>query len=217
MHSPGTKLKGEPIRFDVLQAPDIDAMIHLIATAFSTAEPMGVAARVSTNDLSGFLQMLAGRTIGDGLTVVARSSTGQLVGGLLTDDFAIPPPLEIERLSPSFLPILEILESLDAQYRSRRTIRSGEYLHLFMLAVDPQFGGRGIAQGLVAHCIENGKRMGYRWAVTEATGLVSQQVFRRIGFEERARIPYCDFRYGGATVFASITEHDGVALMDKAL
>ena len=218
MHSKAPELTGEPIRFDVLQAADVEPMIHLIARAFSTAEPPAVAMGLSTADLTEFLRMLAPRAVADELTVLARSlADGRIVGALLTDDFAVPPPLEIERLSPRFLPIIAILESLDEPYRRESTMRPGDYLHLFMLAVDPQFGGRGIAQGLVASCLENGKRKGYRRAVTEATGVVSQQVFRKLGFEERLRIRYRDFRYGGEAVFASITEHDGVALMDRRL
>jgi len=88
---------------------------------------------------------------------------------------------------------------------------------LFMLAVDAQHGGRGIAQRLVEYCLENGTRKGYRWAVTEATGAISKRVFRKLGFEERFRIPYCNFKYCGEAVFSSITGHDGVALMDKSL
>ena len=193
-------------------------MIHLIASAFSAAEPPAVAMGLTVSELTEFLKMLAPTALEDGLTVVARSSAGnQLVGAMLTDDFASPAPLDPQRLSPGLLPIMGMLESLDDQYREGKEVRSGEYLHLFMLAVDPQFGGQGIAQGMVERCLENGLRKGYRWAMTEATGVISQRVFRKLGFEERFRIRYRDFRYQDAAVFAGITEHDGAALMDRAL
>jgi len=193
-------------------------MVHLIASAFSASEPPAVAMGLTVSDLTEFLKMLVPTALEDGVTVVARSSAGnRLVGAILTDDFARPAPLDPQRLSPGLLPIMAMLESLDDQYRAGRDLAAGEYLHLFMLAVDPQFGGQGIAQSMVEHCLENGACKGYRWAMTEATGVISQRVFRKLGFEERFRVRYRDFRYQAAAVFAGITEHDGVALMDRAL
>ena len=193
-------------------------MIHLIASVFSTAEPPAVAMGLSFADLSEFLHLLAPCALDDGLTVIARSyASDKVIGALLTDDFAVRAPLDPQRLSPRFLPILAMLDSLDDQYRSGREIRPGEYLHLFMIAVDPQFAGQGIGQRLVERCLDNGARKGYRWAVTEATGVISQRVFRNLGFEERCRISYRDFRYRDEAAFAAITGHDGAALMDRSL
>ena len=209
---------GDDISFGLLQAADVEAMIHLIGSVFSASEPPAVAMGLSVADFSEFLNPLAPRAVADGLTVIARSNVrDKVVGALLTDDFAMPAPLDLHRLNPGFLPILAMLDSLDDPYRSGMRIRAGEYLHLFMIAVDPQFGGRGIAQRLVEHCLANGTRKGYRWAVTEATGAISQRVFGKLGFEEQSRIRYRDFRYRDAAVFAGITQHDGAALMDRAL
>lgn len=208
----------DAIRYGVLQTTDVESMIRVLAAAFSTAEPPAVAMGLSFTELAEFLQLLAPQAVADGLTVVARScSRDAVVGVLLSDDFAAPTPFDPQRISKRFVPIFAMLESLDDQYRHERAIREGEYLHLFMLAVDAQFSGQGIAQRLVECCLENGLRKGYRWAVTEATGVVSQRVFRKLGFEERFRISYRDYRYGGEAAFASITDHGGAALMDKSL
>lgn len=209
--------KREDIRYEVLQPATVEPMIQLIAAAFSAGDPPAVAMRLSAAELREFLKLLAPSAVKDGLTIVARTADGKLAGALLTDDFAAPPPLDPAQFSPRFLPIFALLDSLDDRYRAEREIRQGEYLHLFMLAVDAQLSGRGIAQGLVQRCLENGARKGYGWALTEATGLVSQRVFGKLGFEERFRTVYRDFEYHGETVFASISGPDGVALMDKTL
>ncbi|MBZ5538165.1 MAG: GNAT family N-acetyltransferase [Acidobacteriia bacterium] len=57
------------------------------------------------------------------------------------------------------------------------------------------FGGRGVAQQLVATCLENGLKRGYRLAVTEATNSVSQHIFRRLGFADRVRRSYRNHRF----------------------
>ncbi len=206
------------LQYDVPQATDVDSMIDLLASAFSASEPPAVAMGLLYKDLAEFVSLLAPGAVEDGLTVVARdASAGRLAGVVLTDDFASPPTIDVRLISKKFLPIFAMLETLDTHYRQGRSIVPGEYLHVFMLAVDPAFAGRGIAQKLVQTCLLNGSKKGYRYAVTEATGVVSQRVFRKLGFEERDRVSYQDYMYGGEAVFASIVGHDGAALMEKTL
>ena len=98
-----------------------------------------------------------------------------------------------------------------------RTVRPGDSLHLFLLGVADRVAGRGVAQQLVAACLEHGARMGYRLAVTEATNKVSQRIFRKQGFVERVQRSYQTHRFGGRTVFESIAENGGPILMDRSL
>jgi hypothetical protein len=54
-------------------------------------------------------------------------------------------------------------------------------------------------------------------ALTEATGRISQRVFRKQGFVDRFSISYRDFTYEHKVVFASIQGHENASLMDKSL
>ena len=140
-----------------------------------------------------------------------------MVGALLTEDFASTQPEGLASLSPKFDPIFDILGQLDAEYRGGRAVPHGESLHLYLLGVAIAAAGHGVAKQLVATCLENGVRKGYRIAVTEATASVSQHVFRRLGFVERVHRSYKEYRFGGRAVFASIAEHGGPILMDRHL
>ena len=94
----------------------------------------------------------------------------------------------------------------------------GEYLHLFMIAVNHRHKGRKVAENLTRTCLENGIRKGYHTALTEATGVISQHIFgNKIGFVGRLEIPYKTFVYQGRRVFESIEGHTGTILMDKTL
>jgi ribosomal protein S18 acetylase RimI-like enzyme len=208
----------EPLGYEVAKPFDAEEVVRLLAAVFSQSEPPAVAMDLSFRDLEQFLQSLAPRAIADGLTLVARSRyTRKLAGVLLTDDFASPPALDLRQISSKVLPIFSLLETLDAQFRKGTTISPGEYLHLFMLAVDGQFAGRGIGQELVKACLANGFRKGYRKALTEATGRVSQHVFRKQGFTDRFSVSYRDFLYEGKAVFASIQGHESAILMERSL
>jgi|SRR5215470_4854948 len=201
-----------------LQVSDVDEIIRLLAKTFSASEPPAVAMGLTFNDFEQFVDLLCPPAVAGELTIVARDfETRQIAGVMLTDDFAVPPDLKPSQFSEKFLPILAMLDSLDEQYRQGRSIVPGQYLHLFMLAVDEQFAGRGIATQLVSACLENGRQKGYTHAVTEATGVISQHVFRKLGFVERDRISYQDYRYKGKPVFASIRDHEAAILMDRTI
>jgi len=203
---------------DVFSASDTAAVVELLARVFSAAEPPAVAMKLTQAEIERFVGLLCPAAAADGLTVVARAlDTNQIIGVLLTDDFGVPPTLDLSEVSDKFLPILTMLDGLDEQYRKGRGIVARQYLHLFMLAVDTHFIGHGIAQQLVAACLANGHRKGYTHAVTEATGVVSQHVFRKAGFTERLRVTYQDYRYDGRPVFASIRDHTATILMDRAI
>src|SRR5436309_2767421 len=126
------------------------------------------------------VRLFCPRARDDGLTVVARSAlTGEMIGALLAEDSASMPPDGLDQVSPRFNPIFDILGQLDAEYRDGRLMQPGESIHLFLLGVSERFTGRGVAQRLVAECLANAVRKGYRLAVTEATNRTSQHVFRK--------------------------------------
>jgi ribosomal protein S18 acetylase RimI-like enzyme len=197
---------------------DADAMAKLLAEVFSRYDPPAVAAGLSATEFEVFVHLLCPQVPADGLTVVARlAGSGELVGALLTEDSASAPPDGMDRLSAKFNPIFDILGQLEAEYWGNCKMHPGESLHLFLLGVSDRVAGRGVAQQLVAACLEHGKRRGYRVAVTEATNRISQHVFRKQGFVERVKRSYAVHRFDGQHVFASIAEHGGPILMDKSL
>ncbi len=212
-----SQLTDTGVEYDVLRDADVEATIHLIANAFSAADPPAVAMGLTAQDLAQMLGIIAPQAAKAGLTSIARlRSSGEVVGAMLSEDFAAPVTADVEDISQRFRPIFAMLGQLDVRYSPSRPA-SGEAVHLLMLAVGARFAGRGIAQGLVRSCLENASAKGYRRAVTEATGAASQHLFSKLGFQERLRITYQDFRYEGEAVFSSIADHGGTALMDRAL
>jgi len=206
------------IEYSVCTADDVGEMMRVLADIFSRSEPPAVAVGLTASEFEAFIELLSPNVIAEGLTIIARrADTGEMVGALLTEDSASPMPNGVNNLSPKFDPIFDILGELDAEYRGGHAIAHGESLHLYLLGVSSSAAGHGVAKQLVASCLENGARKGYRLAVTEATGKVSQHVFRRLGFSERVQRSYEQHRFNGRAVFASIAEHGGPILMDRPL
>ena len=206
------------ITYSTCTASDADEVARLLGEVFADRDPPAVAAGITSSEFEAFVRLFCPRAASEGLTIVARSvATDELCGALLTEDSASALPDGIEKLSPKFEPIFDILGQLDDEYRKGETGQPGESIHLFLLGVAPRFGGKGVAKRLVAECLANGAGKGYRLAVTEATNKVSQHVFRKLRFVERVRRSYGEHRFNGQPVFASIADQGGPILMDKLL
>jgi ribosomal protein S18 acetylase RimI-like enzyme len=207
-----------PIEYSVYTASDADAMAKLLGEVFSRRDPPAVAVGLTAFEFEAFVRLFNPKTEAESLTIVARlSSTGELVGVLLTEDSASVMPDGVDRLSAKFDPIFDILGQLEAEYRGDSVVCPGESLHLFLLGVAEQVAGKGVAQRLVTTCLEHGVKRGYRTAVTEATNKVSQHIFRKLGFMKRVERSYQTHRFDGRAFFASIAEHGGPMLMDRLL
>ena len=193
-------------------------MAMMTAEAFARYEPVISSLGIPLEDFADFVRVLGPKAEQEELTVIARDQkTDQIIGAMITDDFAIEPPEEIRRLGDNFEPIWAILDELDTQYKQGRILPKGEYLHFFLLAVDHRQTGKNVARNLVQTCLENGIRKGYKTGVVEATGVVSQHIFRKFGFVDCFETPYKTFTFQGKRVFESIKGHHGIILMDKAL
>ena len=206
------------IAYGFAEESDLEDMTRLLGAVFSQHDPPAVATGVTPMEFEAFVRLLCPHIASAGLTIVGRTvETGELAGALLTEDSASPPASGVERLSQRFEPVFDILGQLDTDYRQGKPAVLGESLHLFLLGVAQAFGGHGVAQQLVASCLENGVRRGYRTAVTEATNSVSQHIFRKQGFVDRVQRTYRDHRYEGKAYFAAIDGHVGPILMDRTL
>jgi len=206
------------VNYSLFAATDTDEMSRLLGDVFAHRDPPAVAVGLTGSEFDAFVRLFCPRADAEGLTFIARSAaTGEIVGALLAEDSASALPVELNQISTKFDPIFDILGQLEAQYRGGRATQPGESIHLFLLGVSLGFAGKGVAQQLVASCLANGVRKGYRLAVTEATNKTSQHVFRKLGFTERVRRSYKDHRFEGQAVFISIAEQDGPILMDRRL
>ena len=212
-------LKETPgVRYELFDLSARDEMALLVSEAFIRYEPMAVAQNFSQKEFIEFINLLAPKAEKKKLTITAKDkATEKIIGTLIAEDFVSPLPSGMEKLSEKFGPIFALLDELDGRYKQKRDIKLGDCLHVYIVAIDQLRHGERSAQTLIGVCLENAIRQGYKVAVTEATGLISQHVFRKLGFVDRHEILYKTFAYEGRQVFESIAGHTGTILMDKVL
>jgi GNAT superfamily N-acetyltransferase len=210
--------EAEGVQYELFNISDLHEMAAMTAEIFTQYEPVISSLDISLDGFADFVRLLGPKVEQEELTVIARNQeTNQIIGAMVTDDFAIEPPEELRNLGDSFEPMWAVLDELDSQYKQGRVLPKGEYLHLFLLAVDHRESGKNVAKNLVQTCLENGIKKGYKTGVVEATGVVSQHIFRKFGFLDRFEAPYKTFTFQDKRVFESIKDHHGIILMDKTL
>lgn len=206
---------GIALEYRIYRNADAEPVTALLADVFPRHDPLALAAGVSSGDFAAFVRTLLPQADHDGLTIVACvPATGEIVGVMLTHDAAAYVPLELSDLSEKFEPIAGILGKLDAIGHAGREPQPGETLHLYLLGVSDRVARHGVGQQLVERTAENGLRRGYQIASAEATNSISQHIFRKCGFSERAQLSYRDYPFAGRPVFAELcrarrTDPDG--------
>jgi len=129
------------IRYGLLETEDLAEMAQVIGQVFSRSDPLGVAIGMTAEELQSFVLVFGTKAVAEGLTIIARKHSGELVGAIFSDDFGIPPP-DLENLPVSFAPVGALLERLDEEYLHTQIIVEGSHAHLNMLAVLPALAGR---------------------------------------------------------------------------
>jgi ribosomal protein S18 acetylase RimI-like enzyme len=207
------------IDFGPLDETTLDGAIRCISEVFVENEPMTRHLRITLDEFLHFAHATYPEIAREGLSFVARDQqTGEIIGVRVSEDFAKPPPPEIEGLSDKFFPLFALLESLTQKFATQRSVKPGTYAHLFMVAVRGEYTNRGIApimnEIFLRHVIEKG----FTHAVTEPTGRISQHVLiKKFGFNPLHRVNYDDFVFEGKRVFKGMEGHDCAMILEKDL
>ncbi|NMG08454.1 hypothetical protein DP117_16745 [Brasilonema sp. UFV-L1] len=82
-----------------------------------------------------------------------------------------------------------------------------------MLGVQDEYKNQKIATTLIQENLKLANSHNFSLAIAEATGLISQHIFRKLGFREQVTFFYDSYTFQGEKVFSSIKESAGCILM----
>jgi len=207
------------VQCSTLSYRDIEEAVECIAKTFSLGEPMTSLLQITENEFRYFARIFIEKTAQEGLSVVARNAeTGQFLGCIICEDYVTDLPEGIGMISPNFGPIVELLDTLGANYKADNNVAKGEIYHLFMGGVYPQYAGLNIAKTLTEHLENMARNKGYSKAIGEVTGPISQHVYiDKLGYSPVYDISYKDFIFEGNTVFEAINSCESCILIVKDL
>ena len=203
------------ISYSVCDAHDHDAAVELLTVAFCHSDPIERALNITPDEFRVMAQLELEVALTNGLCLAARRG-GELVGIVIAADSLAESVDGNGRISAKFAPIADIARRVHDAYLAQRDLQPGSCVYVFMVAVRPDAAGQGIGRALIDATLRNAREQGYVSAFSMATNLASMQAFARCDFRTLELLGYPGYRYRGEAVFASITDHPGIALMERA-
>ena len=207
------------IVYEVLKDQDVGGAIHCLTTTFLTGEPMTRSLGISPRTFQDLAELICTKAASDGISVAAKDyDTGAMVGCLMSEDFEgelLDPP---DTVPSDFAPFLALLSSLDENYKKAHPSYRNDLLHEFMMGVYPEYKGRNIGYHLVEANNQLGRMQGFKGAIAEVPGPISQRIFiDKHHYQVVDAIKYKDFRFQGKPCFEGIVDCDSCKLVYKDL
>jgi len=205
--------------YAMLEARDLTQVADLVARcATDGSEPASLALGLTPEDFKPFVDALLPKFLSEGLSIVARDTqSGEIAGVQLNDEMGFDLlPDELAQLEWT-APMYALATEMYGRYFQGGLPEPKSSVHLFIIAVSGLYREKGVGKQLLDLSLEQARARGYRRAVVEASGLISQHILRKAGFINRVEIPYATFEYEGKRPFENTGDHPSMILMDRDL
>ena len=161
---------------------------EVVSQAFSKFDPMISAVELDVEETRVFVNKLLERSLEQKTTIVCvDDATDEVAGAIISEDLTTEEfPMSILNKN-KWEPVLEVVDSLDHFYMEKLEAQPKyrDILHMFMMGVDKRFKGNKIGETLTVKALENAQELGYKTAIAELTGPISQHIYQtKLGFEE---------------------------------
>ncbi len=205
------------ITYELLKEKYLEQTINCLVDVFTSAEPIAIAMKITPSEFYPFAEIICKKAVKDRLSQIAKdSANSQVIGAIISEDLSTELSEEISKNLPEKLEVVfQLLKELHEQYELKKKVVTGKLFHIFLLAVKEQYRNRNIANNLIEKNLNLASQEEFSGAVVEATGNISQHLFRKYGFEDRCSIDYQTYEYKEIKVFEGIKEHRSCILMEK--
>jgi ribosomal protein S18 acetylase RimI-like enzyme len=210
--------ESDDLTYAILDAKDLTQVADTVAQGFTDgSEPTALALGLAPEDFKPLVEALLPKFLRDGLSIVARDTkTGEIAGVQLNEEMEFDLPVELTGFEWT-APVFALAGEMYSRYFQGELLEPHESVHIFMIVVSNSLRGKSVGQKLLDLSLEHARARGFRRAVVEATGLISQHIMRKAGFANRVEILYATFEYQGKRPFENTGDHPSIVLMDKDL
>ncbi len=193
---------------------DYREAVELLTESFCSHDPIEIALSITPDEFRTMISLELEAVQRNGLSLVVREPGGRMVAAAIAMDALAPPVDSCGPASPKFAPIAEIARRFHDSYFSTRTVAAGSTVYLFAIGVLPGCLGRGLGRLICRASLRNAREKGYRSAFALTTNTASGRMLLSSGFDVIDRVLYQDYRYDNRAVFASVTDHPSIDLME---
>lgn len=210
--------KNDEILFQTMQHSDIEETASCISQVFSNFEPMAKTLKISFNEFYRFALPVCQKAVEQKISIIAKDQkTEEIVGFIISEDFTTVSQYPLDGIDHKFEGVFSLLSELEENYQKCHLIKARQVLHIFMLGVQEKYNKRHIATTLVRENLNLAKHHNFEIAITEATSVGSQRIFRNFGFIEEFAIEYKPYKFKGKHIFSSIENPPNCLLMSRCI
>lgn len=185
----------------------------MIAKAFASDDPLARSQGIDEAAFYDLIDSLYDDFVGGGLSQVAIDPNLDRVAAVILAE-----PHNAAGDDEGSNAIAALIAEARMRYFTRYSPAFDDLMHIHFIASSPDYRRQQLVRRLLETCLDRARQQGYRMAMVEASGIRSRGLLQKhLGFEERVRIDYASFEWGGGLPFEAIAEHGGLALMDRKL
>ena len=195
------------LKYSLLTKKDILSAINCVVKVFLYEESMTKSLNISNSEFRVFVKLICEKMAREKMSYVCKNNVNQVVGFCLNEDLVTEPLSKSVKITSKMNPIFVLLGRLDNSYFRNKKISQRKFFHLFMVGSLKEYRNKGIARELIAKSLALAKKREFELAITEATNLKSQNLFKNhFNFKEFKKIPYKKFKFKNKFPFKSIDE-----------
>jgi len=205
------------IVYEILQEKDLVETIILLSKIFTHGEPSVRYFGITEKEYYYFAQLYCKKGVEEGLSIIAKDKdTGKIVAFLLSEDFDSSPPEGIEKIDRKIAIDMAIVDAIEEDAKTNK--KEGERrFHIFFGGTENEYVNKGIMTTLIDESIKLAKRKKFTNIIAEPTGLATQHIFKKFGFEQKKMIEYKKFISEGKYIYENFDGPIGIILMEKRI
>jgi len=215
---PDIVLKEEKrILYEILQEKDLEETIILLSKIFTREEPSVRYFGITEKEYYYFAQLYCKKGIEEGLSIIAKDKDiGKIIAFLLCEDFDSSAPEGIEKIDKKIAIDMAIVDAIEEEAKANK--KEGERrFHIFFGGTEKEYVNKGIMTALIDESIKLAKRKKFTNIIAEPTGLATQHIFKKFGFEQQKMIEYKKFVFEGKHIYENLEGPIGIILMEKRI
>jgi ribosomal protein S18 acetylase RimI-like enzyme len=205
------------IVYEILQKKDLEETTLLLSEIFTGGEPSVRYFGITATEYYYFAQLFCKKGVEEGLSIIAKDKdTGKIVAFLLSEDFDSSAPEGIEKIDRKIAIDMAIVDAIEEDAKANK--KEGERrFHIFFGGTENDYGNKGIMTTLIDESIKLAKRKKFTNIIAEPTGLATQHIFKKFGFEQQKMIEYKKFIFEGKHIYENFEGPIGIILMEKRI
>ncbi len=195
-----------------LQPSHRESMLDMISLAFSRDDPLARSQAIDRHAFREFIEANVDSWYGLSWAAVEPTS-GAVAAVVLAEDH-----INTDAGEEGSHSIAALINAARRAYFTSESPPLAELFHIHFIACDENHRRQGLVQQLVNRCLAAAADRGFSRVIVEASGTRSRRLFgKKLGFVEKALVPYHEFRWQDRYPFSRIAEHEGLVLLEKTL